>query len=389
MAIKNLRGLSDLAKAATGKKGKQVLTVPLEDVISKKQIRKRFRNLGELAASMKEEEQQTPIIVYPKDANGKYVIQKGERRWRALKIAEIPTIDIIINEKDLTVLDETAGELIENIQRDDLTSMEIAEALKRFVDEGWPHRDIANRIGKSVVYVSTHLSLLKVPECVKELYEKDLCNDTETLNNLRLLYERAPKACEDACQKAIENGGISRKESRALLNTAKGVPVPGANKDGAEKPGEPTAGADDKAAGGESGSDGNAGQEPYAGVLGAGDPAAALLEASPEHAEGDQSGEGEGAEAAPAGKPKTEPKNQDALPPIPADKDWKFAEPKSLIVVVNVPTDDDVKRGILMLDRVSKEPGHVWVKMLTGKKGTEEKIVRVFASDIELVGIEG
>lgn len=387
MAIKNLRGLSDLAKAATGTKGKQVLSVPLEDVVSKKQIRKRFRNLGELAATLKKEGQQSPIIVYPKDASGKYVIQKGERRWRALKIAEIPTIDIIINDKVLNKLDETAGELIENIQRDDLTPMEIAEALKRFIDEDWNHRDIANRIGKSLAYVSTHLSLLKIPECVKELYEQDLCSDTETLNNLRLLYDIDPEACEAACQKAIDNGGISRKESRALLNTAKGVPVPGAKKEAGKKEPEDAGHPEGKGAGSESEPGGNAGQEPPAGVLGTGDPAAAFLDAFPER---EESGEEEAAgEPEQAGKPKTEPKHQDALPPIPADKDWKYAEPKSLIVVVNVSTDDDVKRGILMLDRVSKEPGHVWVKMLTGKKGTEEKIVRVLASDIELVGIEG
>ena len=69
---------------------------------------------------MKVEGQQSPIIVFPKNDNGKYVIQKGERRWRALRVAGIETIDIIVNEKEQSDLDETAGELIENIQRDDL-----------------------------------------------------------------------------------------------------------------------------------------------------------------------------------------------------------------------------------------------------------------------------
>lgn len=77
MALNNLRGLSDLAKAAKGKKGKEVLTVPVDDVVSKVQVRKRFRNIEELAATMLTEGQQSPIIVFPKNEEGKFVIQKG------------------------------------------------------------------------------------------------------------------------------------------------------------------------------------------------------------------------------------------------------------------------------------------------------------------------
>ncbi len=52
---------------------------------------------------------------------------------------------------------------------------------------------------------------------------------------------------------------------------------------------------------------------------------------------------------------------------------------------MNVATDSDVKRGILLLDRVCKDPKEVWVKIADGKK---EKEVRVLASEIELVSME-
>lgn len=77
MALNNLKGLSELAKAAKGKKGKEVLTVPVDDVVSKVQVRKRFRNIEDLAATLLTEGQQSPIIVFPKNEEGKFVIQKG------------------------------------------------------------------------------------------------------------------------------------------------------------------------------------------------------------------------------------------------------------------------------------------------------------------------
>ena len=65
MAIKNLRGLSDLAKAATGTKGKQVLAVPLEYVVSKKQIRKRFPEPGGARSNAEERRAAKPDYRVP------------------------------------------------------------------------------------------------------------------------------------------------------------------------------------------------------------------------------------------------------------------------------------------------------------------------------------
>lgn len=381
--------MSDLAKAATGRKGKEVITVPLDEVESKEQVRKKFKNIEELAETMKVEGQQSPIIVYPKNENGKYVIQKGERRWRALRVAGIETIDIIVNEKEQSDLDETAGELIENIQRDDLAPLEIANALKKFVDEGWKQKDIAKRLGKNAIFVSTHLSLLKLPECVQELYDEDVCSDTETLNNLRLLYELNDDRCRAVCAVALEEG-ITRKQSRDLLNDAKrikeemesGVKTPPPAESGTET------GSTEDGGTGLMGGDESGGYAPLEGDAGSesddsapdGDSGAAgdEEEAEDDNAPGKGDSQGEP-------KQKAEPKNQDAMPPIPEDKDWKFTEPKELIVVVNVATDSDVKRGILLLDRVCKDPKEVWVKIADGKK---EKEVRVLASEIELVSME-
>jgi len=197
--------------------GRQVIAVPVDEVEPRAQVRKQFRNIEALADSLLVEGQQSPIIVYPRNSSGKYLIQKGERRWRACKYAGLPTIDIIVNDHTQSELDQTAGALIENIQREDLTAMEIASALKQFTDQGWKQVEVAKRLGKSEKFVSAHLGLLRLPGCVMELYEAGLCTDTDTLNTLRQLYERSPEKCVELCQEAHEQG-IHRKRARSLLN---------------------------------------------------------------------------------------------------------------------------------------------------------------------------
>ena len=109
---------------------------------------------------------------------------------------------------------------MENIQREDLAPLEIATALQLFVEQGWKQKDIAQRLGKTVPFVSSHLSLLKLPEPVMALYEQGVTQDTETLNNLRQLYELNAKQGEQLCTQAV-NHGISRVQSREALNALK------------------------------------------------------------------------------------------------------------------------------------------------------------------------
>ncbi|MNS62097.1 hypothetical protein D3C72_951450 [compost metagenome] len=77
----------------------------------------------------------------------------------------------------------------------------------------------------------------------------------------------------------------------------------------------------------------------------------------------------------------------DALPPQEKDREWKTARADNLIFVVDVLVDTEVKRGVIMTDRVALNPSTVWVKTL-GSDG-KEKHLNVPASDIEILSIEG
>ena len=93
------------------------------------QPRKTFNEekLLELSNSIKNIGQINPIIVResPKNKN-KYIVVAGERRWRASKIAGLKNIDVIISDKSEKI--SSLASVIENVQREDLNSLEEAEA---------------------------------------------------------------------------------------------------------------------------------------------------------------------------------------------------------------------------------------------------------------------
>ena len=338
MALGNLKNLASLAQAAKiPLSGKQVLKLNLDEVKSKPdQVRKSFTGIQELADSLLQEGQIQPIIVSPKGEDGLYEIQKGERRWRACRDAGLQTVEAIVNEGDLSDLDATAGELIENIQRDDLTPLEIAAALQRFVDGGWKQKDIAKRIGKTVPFVSSHLSLLKLPDTVLTLYQQNVTQDPETLNNLRLLFDLNPQRCEQLCSTALTDG-ISRLYSREALNAVK--------KPKEELISETLKPKQDKV------------QDEIPTVI-----------------------------PVETNTPEAHPTSADiALTTVtqvetntPEPTEWRPAKSSQLRFVVSVALDGEVIKGHLLTDRVDQDTSHVWVEL------HDQQIIRIPANQLKL-----
>lgn len=124
------------------------------------------KNLMDLAESIKEHGVVQPIIVR-KVENG-YQIIAGERRWRASRLAGNKTIPAIIKEcSDIEVMEIA---LIENLQREDLNSIEEAYAYKSLIEEyNMTQEEISKRIGKSRPAIANSLRLLQLPEEVKEM----------------------------------------------------------------------------------------------------------------------------------------------------------------------------------------------------------------------------
>lgn len=122
--------------------------------------------LQELAASIREHGIIQPLILTRDNGDDHYTLIAGERRLRAAKIAGLESVPAIIREASDQERLELA--LIENIQRENLTPLESAEAYQRLNDEFGLHQDqIAERVGKSRVAVTNTIRLLKLPDEAK------------------------------------------------------------------------------------------------------------------------------------------------------------------------------------------------------------------------------
>ncbi|WP_161879365.1 ParB/RepB/Spo0J family partition protein [Alkalibacterium sp. MB6] len=126
--------------------------------------------LEELASSIKESGVLQPIIVRKSSVKG-YEIVAGERRFRASKLAEKETIPAIVRELNEEIMMQVA--ILENLQREDLTSLEEAEAYNMMMDKlEMTQEMVAEKLGKSRSYIANHLRLLALPEEVKMMVQE-------------------------------------------------------------------------------------------------------------------------------------------------------------------------------------------------------------------------
>lgn len=183
MANKNSKGLGRGIDALFGdyaelsnidSSNEQVQEIPLTEIRPNPyQPRKTFDEiaLNELAESIKVSGVFQPIILRESKIKG-YEIIAGERRFRASKLAGKETIPAIIREFDEEKMMEVA--VLENLQREDLTSLEEAEAYEMMMKKlKLTQEEVATRLGKSRPYIANYLRLLGLPEAVKEMLQKE------------------------------------------------------------------------------------------------------------------------------------------------------------------------------------------------------------------------
>jgi len=164
------------------------------------QPRKNFKEeaLKELAESIKEHGVFNPILVR-KSIQG-YELIAGERRLRASKLAGMKDIPAIILSFDDKGMMEVG--LLENTQREDLSSIEEAKAYDALIKKlNYTQELLAQRVSKSRTYITNSLRLLKLPVQVQNMLNKGLISEgaaralinIEDKEKLLLLAERAIK----------------------------------------------------------------------------------------------------------------------------------------------------------------------------------------------------
>ncbi|MBN2877348.1 MAG: ParB/RepB/Spo0J family partition protein [Bacilli bacterium] len=179
------RGLGDLLKE------NEIIDIEKEEVVdidlneiqpNPFQPRRHFdqQSLEELADSIRSNGVLQPVIV--KKVSSGYMLVTGERRCRASKIAGFSTVPAIVRDYNNQYLAELA--LLENIQREDLTIVEEAEAYRSAIKAmNLTHLDLAKKIGKSRSYVSNALGILNLPDDVI----REINNGNITMGHARSL----------------------------------------------------------------------------------------------------------------------------------------------------------------------------------------------------------
>lgn len=183
-------------------------------------------SIGELAGSFKRRERQgkrgikSPLSLRPHPTiPGDFIINHGHRRFRGAKVAGLTFVPGF-EDPDFDDVDQ----VIENVQRENLTSREIADFIGAKLSVGWTQADLARELGKSRAWVSHHAGLLTLPEPVAEAVAAGKVTDVTLANELAAAHREDPEAVADllnasetkptrAAVKAIRRKGGAKQES--------------------------------------------------------------------------------------------------------------------------------------------------------------------------------
>jgi len=173
------------------------------------QPRKNFENLLELTKTVSKVGIKVPVTVRPHPSMpGHYMLKFGARRRRAAIAAGMTHIPAWLE-------DEASDfeQVIENLQREDLTPLELAIFMAEKVRDGMKHAEIASRLGISRSAVSKHLALVNMPAEIEAVYTSGRSTSPETIFELRSLYGRFP---EQTKAWLAGNDEVSRRRVDAL-----------------------------------------------------------------------------------------------------------------------------------------------------------------------------
>jgi ParB family chromosome partitioning protein len=189
--------------------------------------------LAELAASLRESGMVQPILV--RRLGGRYQIIAGERRWKAAQQAGLARVPVTVRDVADDRLLELA--LVENIQRQELTALEEAQAFQRLQEElQLSQEDLARKVGKDRSTVTNTLRLLRLPRVVRELLAAGRLDagHGRTLLGLERGEDQVALA-EEAARRGLSVREVERRVALLRAPRAGGRPRKDANTRAAEE----------------------------------------------------------------------------------------------------------------------------------------------------------
>jgi ParB family chromosome partitioning protein len=211
------RGLDALLPAAPPPSygDKSVFACPVEKIVPQKgQPRQRFdaQKLEELAVSIREHGLIEPLVVRRVPGADQFELIAGERRWRALQRAGVREALVVVKDVSPEAAFELA--LIENVQREDLNAIELAEAYERLLrDHGYTQEALADRVGKDRTTVANVLRLLRLPARVRARVVSSQLSE----GHARALLGAGDAGAIEQLAERVVHGGLSVRATEALV----------------------------------------------------------------------------------------------------------------------------------------------------------------------------
>ena len=219
------------AAAPAAPAGTGLAEVPIEQISPNPyQPRRTFNDasIEELSRSVREHGIIQPLVV-TRTGDNKYRLIAGERRFRAAQKAGLTVVPVVIKET-MTDSDTLQVALIENIQREDLNTIEEAYAYHQLHEEfGLTQEEISKRVGKERSTVANFLRLLRLPDSVKKL----LASGQLSMGHARaILAVDSPKKQEQLAERVVKrNLNVRQTEMLAAESSPKAAAEPEKEKD--------------------------------------------------------------------------------------------------------------------------------------------------------------
>ena len=194
---------------------KQIININVDEIFPNTYQPRIYFNeeaLQELSASIKEHGIIQPITV--RKIGEKFELVAGERRWRAARMAELSHVPC--NVIEITDTESAEIALLENLQREDLNFMEVAEAYYNLInDHKFTQDELAKRMGKTQSTIANKLRLLKLSQNVRLICLENNLTERHARALLTLPTEELQLKILD---KVIKNG-LNVKKTEELINS--------------------------------------------------------------------------------------------------------------------------------------------------------------------------
>jgi ParB family chromosome partitioning protein len=217
---KEKKGIREGTKGLSGARIIEISRIKLDPEQPRKSLNQ--KRLNELAESIKKHGLLQPITVEYIEAEDCFKIISGERRYKAAILSDLQEMPCII--KNIDSHTRLIHQLIENIQRQDLPPLEEADSIqalinkKRMDNPNYSQREASRELGLPKSYVNEMLSLLKLPQDIKESVR---ISDTVPKSLLLLLLRQSDEKNIREFYRQTKEGKLTVREAKIKLNKSK------------------------------------------------------------------------------------------------------------------------------------------------------------------------